>query len=242
VTVKVANGGTATVRAEGLPIEIARLNAGEALLHTLIDTNIAFLLFVFGIAGIVYEVLHPGLNVAGVVGLLCLIASFVILGMLPVNVAGLILIAAAIGFFVIDLKVAGHGLPTVAGITSLTLGGLFLFNARVPGVHVSRGLVVGVALALAALFFFVVRAAVATRTIAAGGGGDAIVGSLGTVTGTLDPQGIVHVGGEHWTARASEGMIPEGTKVRVLKVQGLTLEVEPAEAATEPATKEEGVR
>ena len=199
--------------------------------------------FTFGIAGIVYEVLHPGLNVAGVLGIIMLVSSFVILGMLPVNVAGLILIAAAIGFFVVDLHVAGHGLPTVAGITSFVLGGLFLFNTHVGNARVSRGLVVGVAIAMAAFFGFVVRAALNARHQGPGAGFETIVGQTGTVSTALDPQGVVHVRSEHWTARAREGSVPVGTTVRVVSVDGLTLEVEPVEAGSgAQAVEEEGVR
>lgn len=234
LTVKVAEGRTVTVTTAGARIEKARLTAAEALLHNLIDPNLAFLFFVFGIAGIVYEVLHPGLNVAGVIGVLMLVSAFVIFGMLPVNLAGLILIAAAIAFFVIDLQVAGHGLPTVAGITSLVLGGLFLFNAEVENARVSRGLVVGVAISVAGFFFFVVRAALKARKHLPSAGMEALVGMRGTVTSDVDPQGLVHARGEDWTARSRGGRITAGTEVRVVGIEGLTLEVEPVEARSEP--------
>jgi membrane-bound serine protease (ClpP class) len=243
LTLRVGGGRTATVAVTGATIERTRMTAGEALLHTLVDPNIAFLFFVFGIAGLVYEVLNPGLNVAGVVGLLMLISSVVILGMLPVNVAGLILIAAAIGFFVIDAHVAGHGLPTVAGVVSLVLGGLFLFDASVASARVSRGLLVGVALSVGAFFFFVVRAAIATRRRGPTAGPEPLVGTVGTVRVALDPVGVVRARGEEWTARSTAGPIPAGTAVRVTRVEGLTLEVEPVAGPGAPAEREEeGVR
>jgi membrane-bound serine protease (ClpP class) len=242
ITVQVKGGRQATVEAEGAPLDTARMSAGESIFHSLIDPNFAFLLFVFGIAGLVYEVLHPGLNVAGFVGLVALVASFVILGMLPVNVAGLILIVAAIGFFIVDLKVAGHGLPTVAGITCLVLGGLFLFDASVPKAHVSRGLVIGVALALALFFATAVRAAMKARHLGPSAGVEIVVGATGRVTTALDPVGVVHANSEHWTARSRSGNLAAGTKVRVVDIKGLTLEVEPVEAGSEPQPTGEGVR
>jgi membrane-bound serine protease (ClpP class) len=241
LTVPVA-GGQVTLDTEGATVEIARMGLADSLFHGLIDPNIAFLLFVFGLAGIVYEVLHPGLNVAGLVGLIMLVAFFVIAGMLPVNVAGLVLIAAAIGFFVVDLKVAGHGLPTVAGITCLVLGGLFLFNPAVPNARVSRTLVVAVSIALGVFFALVVRSALRVRGMAPETGVQTIVGSIGTVSKALDPLGIVLVESEHWSARSKRGKLAAGTRIRVVGVDKLTLEVEPVDAGSELQPEGEGVR
>jgi membrane-bound serine protease (ClpP class) len=223
-------------------IEKAPLSWSESILHLLIDPNIAFLLFAFGIAGIVYEVLNPGLNVAGVVGVIMLIAAFIILGMLPVNVAGLILIAAAIGFFIIDAMVVGHGLPTAAGIISLILGGLFLFDSSVANARVSKGLLIGASIALGGFFFFIVRAALKTRKQLPTMGQESPIGSTATVRVALDPAGIVHARGEEWTARTLGAPIAEGEVVRVKSIEGLTLEVEPVQAGSEAEPSEEGVR
>lgn len=242
LTIPVGASQTKTLDTTGAVIEKVGLSAGEALLHLLIAPDIAFLFFAFGIAGIVYEVLNPGLNLAGVVGLIMLIASFVILGMLPVNVAGLILIAAAIGFFILDAMVVGHGLPTVAGIVSLVLGGLFLFDASVANARVSKGFLVGISVGLGGFFFFIVRAALKTRKQLPSAGQEAIVGMVGKVRATLDPQGMIHARGEEWTARSAHGTIPAGTDVRVTGIEGLTLVVEPVGAGSESQPTEEGVR
>ena len=235
-------GGTETLTTTGTVIEKAKMSWSESILHLLIDPNIAFLLFAFGIAGVVYEVLNPGLNVAGVVGVIMLIAAFVILGMLPVNVAGLILIAAAIGFFIIDAMVVGHGLPTAAGIISLVLGGLFLFDASVANARVSKGLLIGASIALGGFFFFIVRAALKTRKQLPSTGQESLIGTTATVRVALDPLGIVHARGEEWSARTLDAPIAVGEVVRVKSMEGLTLEVEPAGAGSETAASEEGVR
>lgn len=242
LTIDVAGSEAVTLNTTGALLEKAKLSAGEALLHLFIDPDIAFLFFAFGIAGIVYEVLNPGLNLAGVVGLIMLVASFVILGMLPVNVAGLILIVAAVGFFILDAVVVGHGLPTVAGIVSLVLGGLFLFDASVPNAGVSKGFLIGISVGLGAFFFFIVRAALKTRKQTPVAGQESLVGMTGTTRVTLDPQGVVHARGEEWTARSTRGSIPAGSEVRVTGIEGLTLVVEPAEAGSDAQPTGEGVR
>jgi membrane-bound serine protease (ClpP class) len=221
-----AAAGDAVLHLAGAHLVVVKQTIGEWLLHSLVDPNIAFLFFVFGIAGIVFEVLHPGVNLPGVLGLVMLVSSFVIFGMLPVNVGGLVLIVAAIIFFIIDLKVAGHGVPTAAGIISLVLGGLYLFDASVPNAHVSRALIVGVALAIAGLFFFVVRAALHARKAPVAAGPERIIGTEGVVERNLDPTGVVRAGGESWTATSVRGFIPAGTPIRIVAVRGVSLEVE----------------
>ena len=242
LTLPVGDDETVTLSTTGAVIEKANLSPGEALLHLFIAPDIAFLLFALGIAGIVYEVLNPGLNVAGVVGLIMLVAAFVILGMLPVNVAGLLLIAAAVGFFVLDAMVVGHGLPTVAGIVSLVLGGLFLFDASVSNARVSKGFLIGVSIGLGGFFFFVVRAALKTRKQLPASGQESLIGMTGTVRVPLDPHGVVHARGEEWTARSTTGPVVAGTAVRVTGIEGLTLVVEPVGTGSETQPSEEGVR
>lgn len=234
--VTLGNGSRITLHTNGAVFRRVGMTASEALFHGIIDPNLAFLFLVLGFAGITYEILNPGLNIAGVVGLVLLVAAFVMFGMLPVNIAGLVLVLAALGFFALDFQIAGHGLPTVAGIVSLVLGGLFLFNAEVPNARVSRGLILGVAVSMGLLFYFVVRAVVTARRQAPSVGEESLVGAIGTVVQPLDPSGIIRARGEEWTARTSGEMIPAGEEVRVKSIEGLTLEVEAAPRDQEAST------
>jgi membrane-bound serine protease (ClpP class) len=206
------------------------LTPGERLLHGLSDPNLAFLFFVFGLAGLVFEMLHPGLNLPGVIGLILLVLSLVLFGSLPVNIAGVLLLAAAFVFFVIDLKVGAHGVPTFAGLVSFVLGGLFLYDRSVPNARVSRPLLIGMAVALATFFFFVVRAGLRARKAPVVSGAEGLVGEQGLVIEALKPRGHVRVRSELWAAtlaRDSGEIVPPAARVRVLAIQGLTLVVEP---------------
>ena len=226
-TVRTASGEI-TLRLAGVGISKVRLTPGEAILHGVVDPNVAFLFFVLGLAGLVFEFTHPGLNLPGVVGLLLIVAALVILGMLPVNVAALVLLVASMAFFALDLHVAAHGVPTAAGIVTLVVGGMFLFDSSVPSARVSRPLLAAVALGMAAFFFFVLRAAMAARRLPPPAGTDAVIGSDGVVVRALDPSGIVRANGESWTAQAPAGaVVPAGTPVRVVARRGLILEVVP---------------
>jgi membrane-bound serine protease (ClpP class) len=140
-----------------------------------------------------------------------------------------VLLLAAFVFFIIDLHVPGHGLPTIAGVTCFVLGGLFLYDGSVPSARVSRPLIVVLAVLIGAFFFFALRAALKARKAPPITGPQMIVGAEGVVTRALDPTGEVRVRGETWTATPSDehvATLPVGAPVRVVGLRGLTLQVE----------------
>ena len=207
----------------------------ESLLHGLVDPNWAFIFFLVGLAGLVSFVLHPGVHVIGLVGLILFVVSLISFGMLPVTLAGLLLLLASIVFFVVALKIHGRGLPEVAAITCLVLGGLFLFDPSVPNARVSRPLIAVVAIGLTAFFTLAMRAVLRARFTPVRTGSHIVVGAEGVVVRELAPSGVVRVRGETWTAESPGEPVPAGAKVKVVAVRGLTLEVVPetAEQTTE---------
>jgi membrane-bound serine protease (ClpP class) len=141
-----------------------------------------------------------------------------------------VLLLVGVIFFAFEVHIHSFGVAAAGGIASLVLGGLFLFDSSVPNAQVSKWLVVGMAIALAAFFTLVVRAVVQSRKrLPSAAKLDDLVGEEATVVRALDPTGIVRARHEQWTARAAAGTIPKGARVRILSVKGLTLEVEPIE-------------
>lgn len=211
----------------------------EALLHGAVDPNIAFILFLLGLVGIIVEILHPGISLPGILGSLAFLVSLVLLGLLPVNIAGVVLLLVGMIFFAFEVHIHSFGVAAALGIASLILGGLFLFNSSVPNAAVSKWLIVGMALALAAFFTLVVRAVVISRKRLPSPAklGD-LVGAEAVVVQDLDPTGIVRAHREQWSAHAA-GTIPKGAHVRITAVRGLTLEVEPLEVSHATQTKGE---
>src|SRR6266516_3267391 len=135
------NGHTRpVVHVAGATLVTEQMNVGAGLLHALIDPNIAFLFFYAGIVLIIIEMLHPGISVPGVVGTLLLVTSIVSLGMLPVQLGGVILLVASAVLYLLELKHPGIGMPAIGGTACLVLGGLLLFDPSVPNAHVSRWL------------------------------------------------------------------------------------------------------
>jgi membrane-bound serine protease (ClpP class) len=221
--------GPVTVRTAGAVVEAREPGAAVALMHGLIDPNLAFIFFYVGLVLIVIEVLHPGVSVPGILGALLLVTSVVAFGILPVRLGGVALLIVSVVLFGVELKHPGVGLPLAGGLACLVVGGLLLFDPAVTGVRVSPWLLALVAALLAGFFLLVVRAVVEARRLPAPApaGMDALVGEVGVALGPLEPRGEVRVAHERWSAEAARGSIPAGTAVRVVARKGLKLIVEP---------------
>lgn len=224
--------GTVSLRTRGAPVERLEMNPVESFLHVIADPTIAFLLISIGSLGIIYEISSPGAILPGVVGGICLLLGFYALGTLPVNFAGLALIAFAFLLFVADVLAPTHGILTVGGIISLVLGAMILFNTpeAEPWLRVSLQAIIAVALAAGGFFIFVVAAAARAHRRRPVTGREALLGSVGQARTRLDPEGMVFVAGELWTARAKDQPIAEGERVLVVGMEGLRLVVTRVEA------------
>jgi len=198
------------------------------ILKTISNPNIAYILMMIGLAGLYFELSHPGAIFPGVIGGIALILAFFALQTLPVNYAGILLIVLAIIFFIMEMKITSYGLLSVAGIVSLLLGSLMLFEGSTPDMKLSLRvllptviLISGFFVAVASLVF---RAQISKPTTGSRG----LVGEIGVVKKALKPEGKVFIHGELWNARAKEPL-DENVKVRVVKVVNLILEVESAD-------------
>ena len=198
------------------------------ILKTISNPNIAYILLMIGFAGLYFELSHPGAIFPGVIGGISLILAFFALQTLPVNYAGILLIILAIIFFIMEMKVSSYGLLSVAGIVSLLLGSLMMFKDTGPDMRLSLKVLLPTIILISGFFVFVAglvfRAQMAKPTTGTKG----LVGEIGMVKKALTPEGKVFVHGELWNAKADKA-IGEGTKVRVVNVVNLTLDVEPVD-------------
>jgi membrane-bound serine protease (ClpP class) len=228
--VPLADQTTVRLRTASASIEARPMTPGVGFLHALFDPNLAFIFFWLGLALIVLELIVPGHVFSGTVGTILLLLSIVSFGLLPVRLIGIALLVASIVFFVIELKVPGLGIWSIGGIVTLVLGGLLLFDPS-GGVRVSPFAIVPVAGFMALFFGFVVAKALAMRHLPPAQGPQAVIGREGVVLGNgLDPEGVVRVAAEEWKAMSTTGPVPPGTKVRVTRLDGLVLTVEPLES------------
>jgi membrane-bound serine protease (ClpP class) len=234
MSVQVGGDVTVTVRTAGASIQDVAMTPGAGFLHDLFDPNLAFLFFWLGLALIVLELIVPGHVFSGTIGTILLLTSIASFGLLPVRLIGIALLVASVVFFVVELNVPGLGIWSAAGIASLVLGGLFLFDPS-GGVRVSPFTIVPVAAFMALFFGFVVAKALAMRHLPPAQGPEAVVGREGVVlAGGLDPEGVVRVAAEEWKARSVTSFIPEGSRIRVTRLDGLVLTVEPLSSERAP--------
>jgi membrane-bound serine protease (ClpP class) len=199
----------------------------ESLLGVLTNPNIVFLLLTVGVQAILIELSSPGGWIAGFIGAVCLALAAYGLGVLPVNWFGLIFLAIAFVLFVLDIKAPTHGALTAAGVASLIVGSLVLFNS--PGtpsfLRVSVPLVIGVSLATAGIFFAILTIALRAQRTPVSMGSESLLGRVGFARSAISPVGTVQLGGELWTSELAEGEEPiaEGTQVEVMEVKGVRI-------------------
>jgi membrane-bound serine protease (ClpP class) len=215
--------GKVTLKTKGLVKTQYEPGFRDAVLRIISDPNIAYILMMIGLAGLYFELSHPGAIFPGVIGAISLILAFYSFQTLPVNYAGLLLIALAVIFFIAEIKVASYGILSLGGIVSLTLGSIMLFE----DVGVSLRLMAPTIVLIGG--FFVVVSTLAFRAYHSKpqSGVEGLIGEVGIVQKPLDPEGLVFVHGEYWRAVSGEKLEP-GEMVTVEEVTGLLLKVRKA--------------
>ena len=228
----VTSSGERTLRTAGAMVTPINPSFIESLLSVLTNPNIVFLLLTIGVQAILIEISSPGGWIAGFLGVVCLTLATYGLGILSVNWFGLIFLLMAFVLFVLDLKAPTHGALTAAGVASLIVGALVLFNSpSVPSFQrVSVPLILGMSLATGGLFLFVLSFALRAQRTPIRMGMESLIGRKGSARSELNPTGSVQLGGELWTAEAvpGEAAIPAGSRVEVVRVEGIRLFVRKA--------------
>jgi membrane-bound serine protease (ClpP class) len=212
-----------TLHLAGAHIDYAKPGFLTRLLNTLIDPNLLSLLFLAGIAGIGFEIFHPGVVLPGALGGIALLTALFGFSVLPISWSGLALILLGVALLVIDAHVVSHGALTLTGLISLGVGMIMLFHNAPRPYHTSIPLVLSITIALGLFWVFALTKAVQVRRSPVTVGPLRVVGADAVVR----TPGQVFVDGELWRARRSDGraLVP-GEHVRVEAVEGLELTVE----------------
>lgn len=194
------------------------------ILKTIGNPNISYILMMIGLAGLYFEMAHPGSVFPGVVGGISLILAFYSFQVLPINYAGMLLIVLAVIFFILEMKIASYGMLSVAGVTSFLLGSLMLFEGSVPGMSISFDVLVPTVIFIS-LFFVTVSALIFKAQVSKSrSGSEGLIGETGIVKKDIMPEGKVFVHGELWKARSKIPLL-KGAKVKIVKIDNLVLEV-----------------
>ncbi len=229
--IKRFDGKTVRLSLENYRVDEFQLSARQKFLARIVDPDVFFLLLMVGVLGLYTEFTHPGVIAPGVIGGICAVLALYAMHLLPVNFAGVALILLAFALFIMEAKFASHGVLLIGGVVSMFLGAIFLIRSPLTPGGVSMGVALGVTLPVALLTVFLMRLVLRSRRWKTTTGKEEMLGAEGVVTAALPAQGegMIRVHGELWRAAASSP-VPEGTLVRVTRVDGLKLFVEPKQA------------
>ncbi|SHH83111.1 NfeD family protein [Pollutimonas bauzanensis] len=223
-TVKLDSGKT--VRLETADATIVHLvpDWRNQVLALLANPQIALILMMVGIYGLFFELTSPGIALPGVAGLICLLLGLYAFQMLPVNWAGVALIAAGAAMMIGEAFLPSFGVLGIGGIIAFVLGGLFLTDTGIPEFDLSIPFVIGLAVASAALIMLIGAMAARAHKSKVVSGREEMPGMEGVVTSAVDGMVYAELHGESWRVRCNEPLSP-GDRVRVVAMDGLTLQV-----------------
>jgi membrane-bound serine protease (ClpP class) len=222
--VTMLDGSVVTLKTQGATVIDIEFTAIESFLLAISDPNIAYILLSLAILGITAEIFNPGLIFPGVFGAIAGLLAFFSLGMLPVNLAGILLILLAVGLFITEVFTTTFGILTAGGIVSLVIGSLILFEGG-PLFQVDPVLIAVVAITIAGMLAFVINRVMAAHRRQAATGREELVGKTAVVRTALTPEGSVFHEGEIWTAELDTGQAEPGEEVIITKSEGLKLYV-----------------
>lgn len=211
----------------GLTIEIYEPDWRTRLLATITDPNIAYLLMLIGIYGLLFEGYNPGAIVPGVVGAICILLALFAFQVLPVNYAGLALIILGVVLIIAESLVPSFGALGFGGVAAFVFGSIILLDSDIPGLRIARPLIFGVALTASVLLLLLVYTLMKIRRRPAVSGVDGMLGRLAEALEDFEREGVVFINGERWKAH-TETPVSKGDKVRITKIHGLVVEVSPA--------------
>ncbi len=237
--------GRAITRFDGTQSKLALKNAArtpfelstrQKFLARIVEPDVFFVLLILGVLGVYTEFTHPGVIAPGVIGGICLILALYAMNFLPINLAGVFLILLALAFFILEAKAPSHGVLALGGVVSMFLGAIFLIRSPLTPGGVSVGVALAGTLPFAVLAVALMRLVLRSRKWKSATGKEELIGSLGVAVARLaaGTEGMVRVHGELWRAESS-APVQEGESVRILRVEGLKLYVEPADVAVSAA-------
>ncbi|HET7609017.1 MAG TPA: nodulation protein NfeD [Gammaproteobacteria bacterium] len=219
-------GATVTLDLEGAEIERIVPDWRDELLALITNPNVAYILLMLGIYGLILEFYNPGTGVPGVTGVICLLLAAYALQMLPVSYAGLALLLFGVALMVAEIVTPTVGVLGVGGVIAFVAGSIILFDSDLPGYRVSIPIIAAAAVASAAVFLIGIGSAMRARRLRVATGREAMIGARAVALEDFAKRGNVRAFSENWLAE-SPHPVRKGDELRVTGVEGLVLRVEP---------------
>lgn len=221
--------GSKILQTKNATIDVIEMTWYEKLLQVISDPNIAYILFLLGLYGLLFEVYSPGTLFPGIIGGISLILALYAMQTLPVNYAGVALIIFAIILFLAEIKITSHGMLTIGGVISLFLGSMMLIKTDQAWdiARISLGIIIPTVIATALFFLVIIAMGIKAQRLKTTTGEEGMIGQIGESITPLNPAGKVLVHGEIWNAESVSGeSIEEGKKVKVRSFKNFTVMVE----------------
>ncbi len=230
-------GQTRTLQTTGMVIDEIAPDWRNRLLSILTNPNVAYILMLIGIYGLIFEFSNPGAIVPGTVGAICLLLALYSFQLLPVNYAGMGLILLGVALMVAEAYQPSFGVLGLGGITSFVIGSIILMDTDAPGFGIDISVIAIFAITSALVFIVAIGMAIKARRRPIVSGEEELVGGVATVIDDFEHEGRVHIHSENWNAVSS---IPlnKGQQVIVTSMKGLVLEVEPVSTSMQTSTQE----
>jgi len=207
----------------GAQLTEIKMSPAEQVFQKLWRPEVMFILMLIAIYGIIGELSSPGAILPGVVGAIALILALYLAAILPVNVAGLVLIALALMLFIFDVYTPTHGVLTVGGVIAFLIGSLMLFDRADPLFRLSLSFIIPATLVTATFFIFVVGKGVRAQLLPVKAGKETLIGRTVTALTPIDSRsGRIFVEGEYWNA-VSNTPVEKGEEAQIAAVEGLTI-------------------
>lgn len=219
-------GVARTLETAGLSIETLEPDWRTKLLAIITNPNVAYILMLIGIYGILFEFYSPGLVGPGVVGAICLILALYAFQILPVDYGGLALTLLGLALIIAETVTPTFGVLGIGGIIAFVIGSVMLIDTDVPGFEIAWELIGGIALAAAVLLLTTLTMLMQARRRGVVSGMEEMIGSTGEVRDWSGGEGNILIHGERWHARSDRPLVP-GQHVKVIEAEGLTLFVQP---------------
>lgn len=221
---KVRSGET-TIRAANVQVKDIKGNLRERFLHIISNPNIAYILMLIAMYGIIFELQSPGSIFPGVIGAIALILALFSFAILPVNLAGILLIVLGIALLVTEVFVPGFGILTVGGLIAFVVGSLILFESDSPVFRVSITLVITMAVLTGAFALVIIGAAFRAQKAKVVTGSEAMIGQVVEARTDIDPKGKVFAEGTYWNAVIEGEPVKKGELVKITGAEKLRLKV-----------------
>ena len=221
--------GTKIIHTINAEVRVTEMTTIQKLLDIISDPNLAYILLMLGIYGLLFELSNPGSILPGVVGVISLILAFYSFHSLPINFAGVALIIFSVVLFIAEIKIVSHGLLAAGGIISFLIGSLMLIKTTVPFaiIQISLSVIITATILTALFFIFALGKGIAAQRRKPTTGSEGLVDEIGVALSNFNPGSVgqIMLHGEIWKAVCLEEEIQEGENVKVIERKDLTLKV-----------------